>query len=366
MDGPRAPENHEAQDVIQFLDDHLRPENSWSVTEEYPTTFTPQNYQNLRVIKDENSVLSHAAIRDTVIKSPFAVFHAAAIGSVVTSEAHRQQGLSRKILQNCIDASKEKGADFAILWTNLFDFYRKLGFELAGYEISIQVQDDVPMPEGLKVIEGAQIAPEALHRVFMKHTVHSARKPEDIRRYLQIPNARIYSVWNAQGQMEAYAVEGKGADLDSYIHEWGGGTEQLIALFSEIRRRQDRAITVISPGHSYNLIKQCSDQNWPIFEGRLGMIKILNHERLFEKIQRAARSQGVDFALRQGTTDSDSNQTFISIQGRQVAQLHERELVQWIFGPHTPALVNKFDLESRTSLSQIFPLPLWFWGWDSI
>ena len=132
MEGPRPLFDHELGEFVDFLSTQLRPSHAWSIAEEYPLAIHDANLNNVRVIKEENHFVSAAVMKPLVIKSPAGLFKVAAIGSVVTAPEHRNRGLSRQIMDDCLKAAQEHGCDFAILWTNLFDFYRKLGFELAG------------------------------------------------------------------------------------------------------------------------------------------------------------------------------------------------------------------------------------------
>ena len=70
------------------------------------------------------------------MKTPVGLFKVGALGSVVTSTDHRNQGLSTLTIESCLNAARQQGCEFAILWTNLYEFYRKIGFELAGSEMS--------------------------------------------------------------------------------------------------------------------------------------------------------------------------------------------------------------------------------------
>lgn len=99
------------------------------MTAEYPQVFAASNRQNLRFIGDGENILAHAAIKYLLIKNILGIFKVAAIGSVVTDPDHRNQGLSNKIIENCLMSAEQEGADFAILWTDLYDFYRKMGFD---------------------------------------------------------------------------------------------------------------------------------------------------------------------------------------------------------------------------------------------
>ena len=109
MEGPRPLHEHELGDLVQFLSSHLRPNNSWTIAEEYPLAIHNDNLNNVRVIKDETGFLSAAIMKPLVLKSPAGVFKAAAIGSVVTSPDHRNQGLSQKILEACLESARAHG-----------------------------------------------------------------------------------------------------------------------------------------------------------------------------------------------------------------------------------------------------------------
>jgi GNAT superfamily N-acetyltransferase len=288
MEGPRAPLENELPTVFDFLNKQLRAREGWSIINEYPAAFSSANTPNIRIITNEKKeVLSHAVMRPLIVKTPVGLFKIAAIGSVVTSDHYRNQGLSKQILESCIDSAQAAGCDFAILWTNLYDFYRKLGFELGGSEIALVISNEFQTPDlGLKILDTTKVSAEAMHRVYSQHTVSSLRTLDETAKYLQIPNTRVYTAWDQAGVLKAYAVEGKGADLNGYIHEWGGGVSELLALFSHIRKVQKRPITVISPSHSENLVRQLKAKGAVANEGFLGMIKLLNTNSLFGKIKR--------------------------------------------------------------------------------
>ncbi|OFZ15561.1 MAG: GNAT family N-acetyltransferase, partial [Bdellovibrionales bacterium RBG_16_40_8] len=247
-------------------------------------------------------------------------------------------------------------ADFAILWTDLYDFYRKLGFELAGQEISF-VLEKMPTQQntGLKFICSEKVSPEALLRLYSQHTCGTMRTAEDIKKYLQIPNSHIYTAWSAQNELMAYAVEGKGADLSGYIHEWGGAVSSLMSLFAHIRNEQNRPITIISPVHAKNLINHL--QNWPVTrnDGFLGMIRPVHLENLFFKIRRHARNLGLnDFII-----EKKENYFVIGTKHDLATISSLGELTRLVFGPVEPSLL-------KSQFQNIFPIPMWIWGWDSV
>ena len=237
MEGPRPLNESEWPHLVEFLTHSLRPEHNWSIENEYPTALNLQNRHNIRIITDQNQIVSHAVVRPMVIKSPQVIYKVAGIGSVVTHENYRNQGFSHKVLNDCLTVAKEQKCDIAILWTHLHDFYRKVGFELVGTEISHTFQNEFAAPRvGLRYSNDRNVSPEAINRLYSQHSVGSVRTADEIKQYLKIPHTRIYTAWNADNTLAAFAVEGKGADLQNYIHECGGQVTDLLSLMSYVRK----------------------------------------------------------------------------------------------------------------------------------
>jgi|SRR6185312_864466 len=362
MEGPRSPLESEYSRVLEFLNSELRPDSGWSLASEYPTALSPNNLNNIRIITQAERVLSHAVIKPLIIRSPLAILKIAAIGSVVTVEDHRNQGLSRRILENCLEEARAQDCDLAMLWTNLYDFYRKLDFELAGSEISCLFEDEWTVDTtGLRFVKGTQVSPEAILRLYTQHTVGSVRTAEEVRKFLQIPLTQCYTAWDAQNQLVAYAIEGKGADLTDYVHEWGGSASKLVALFSYIRKDNKKPFTAIIPHHSQNLLAQLKKVPGHVLnEGFLGMIKIVQHENFFGKVRKAARSLGMqDFVLEKVGTDFN-----IGIGQDLISLSDEKDLIKILLGPQVE--IPYLQPETVEKLGKFLPLPLWVWGWDSV
>jgi len=368
MEGPRPPHENACPNVVKFLDSQLRPKEGWSIASEYPVAFSEANRNNIRIITERDEVLAHAVIRPMIIKAPAGLFKIAGLGSVVTSSEHRHQGLSSKTIESCLEAARAHGCDFAILWTNIYEFYRKFGFELAGSEMSCLLDHEIAPDAGaepLKILDSSRVAADAIHRLYSQHTVTSLRTVEETRKYLEIPNSRIYTAWGPNGALKAYAIEGKGADLSSYVHEWGGGVPALMSLFAHIRKAQNRPITIIVPRHSQNLLRAFEERKVAINQGFLGMIKILNPTSLFAKIKRHSRHLGVpDFVL-DSHMDGETRRYLIGTGNQVFTTDSEHDIVRLIFGPQKASEIHNFGAEAAT-IEKVLPIQMWVWGWDSI
>jgi predicted acetyltransferase len=365
MEGPRPLFDHELRDFVKFLSAHLRPEHAWSIADEYPLAIHGTNLNNVRVIKDEKSFVSAAVMKPLIIKCPAGLFKAAAIGSVVTAPEHRNQGLSSQILESSLEAARAHGCEFAILWTNLFDFYRKLGFELAGTEISLTIPQDFKSPEtttGLRFLQSNKVDAEAMLRLYNQHTTGSVRTAEDIRKFLSIPNSRVFTAWDEQNRLQAYLVEGKGADFDGYIHEWAGGVSKILALLSYAVRERGKSLTLIAPAHSANLIRQLTAAGCKEHSGVLGMIKILNPSQFLVKIKKFVRGMGIEDVV----LEAREGKYYLGVKQEIFSTDIESDLVRLVFGPLKASQLHAFDKVTAETFEKIFPIAMWIWGWDSV
>jgi N-acetylglutamate synthase-like GNAT family acetyltransferase len=362
MEGPRPPRDTEYPEVLDFLRQELRPTSNWSLANEYPTALSLSNIHNIRIITESQKVVSHAVLKPLIVRTPLTVLKIGAIGSVVTDSNHRNQGFSKKILDECLQEARRQECDIAMLWTNLYEFYQKMDFELAGTEMSYVIENEFQPPTAnLRCLKSQQISSEAILRLYSQHTVTSVRTAEDIRKFLQIPQTVAYTAWDQSNQLVAYAIEGKGADLTGYIHEWGGSVPHLLSLFSFIRKERGTAFTVIAPSHCTNLHRQLSAiHGVTCNQGYLGMMKIISEESFFGKIKRAARALKInDFVL-----EKRNSEFHLGLGGDIIAIGDEKDLVRILFGPAVE--IPHLKAETQQKLSQFLPLPMWVWGWDSV
>lgn len=362
FDGPRAPHESEWPKVICFLNASLRPGQAWSIAEEYPASLSVSQCHNMRVIVENGEIIAHAVLKPIILKTPVGIFKIAGIGSVVTSENHRKQGHSTRIIESCLEAAKKAECDFAILWTDLFEFYRKLGFELGGRETTVLIDRPLAPATSYTFNDSNRVAADSILRVYHQHSVSSHRGLEEVRAFLSIPNSRVSTAWDVTGKLAAYAVEGKGADLGGYVHEWGGSTTALLSLLTHMRAKQNRDLHLIAPSHTQNLVSRLTDLGCKSHSGYLGMIKILKTDALFLKIHRYAKSLGIsDLVLE----ERDGKAYFG--RGNHIYSTDSGvDLIRLLFGPEKASALHKFDTATADAFDEMLPIPIWVWGWDSV
>ncbi len=358
-------ESSDWKNLNDFLNKQLRSHVNWSLQDEYPLAFSEKNRENIRVIKENDSVVAHAVVHPTLIKTHYHLFKVGLIGSVVTDASKRGQGLSREILQSCLKACEDNACDIAMLWTDLFNFYAKFGFEVAGSEIALQVDQSYKpeMKSSLKILETNKVSPAALLKVYNNHNLRSIRTTQDIEKYLRIPQTEVYTAWNQQtNALEAYCIVGKGADFTNYVHEWGGGVVAIQTLLKHIQQKKQAVITLITPPQCENLIKKMIDCGAKEYFGILGMISIINPVSFCKKIKKGARALGYnDFIF-----DYREGQYYFGY-GDEIYQTDSsHDVTRLVFGPAKPEQIHDFSEQALQALKDIFPIPFWVWGWDSI
>lgn len=362
---PRSPSSVELSQVVDFLNKNLRLNVGWPITKEYPTALNPSNVHNMSIITDtvDNKILAHAVLKPFICKTPSAIFKIGAIGSVVTDPDARNQGLSKKNLLNCLDKAQAQDCDFVMLWSDQYEFYRKFGFELAGFEHSFIISKPLPMVnKDYKFLKGPRIDPSAILKLYNQHTVNSVRTVEDIQQYMNIPNSNIYTMWNPQNQLVAYAVEGKGVDLQNYIHEWGGSTPDILDLISYMIQSEKQTYTFMCPHHSLNLRNKlrmmCDFSN----DGFLGLIKINNFDRLASKIKKMFLAEGID----QITLEKKDGEIIFGHKTDLYNLKNENDFVKILCGPTSLKDLGFVSADVCKVFDKVFPIPLWVWGWDSV
>lgn len=363
MQGPRSPESHEWAQVVDFLNSNLRQNNNWTIASEYPTALSANNIHNMSIITEDEKIIAHAVLKTLIVKTPYAIFKVGAIGSVITDPEHRQKGHSRKNIEKCIELAQQQECDMVILWTDQFDFYRKMGFELAGFDYSYVLETAQPIKNNsLRFNSGNNVDPAALQKIYSNHTVHAIRSIDDFRNFLKIPNSNLFTAWDQNNHLVAYAVEGKGADLINYVHEWGGQIDALLDLFQYIRTQKNETITIMTPEHSKNLRNKLNSFASVSHQGYLGMLKIVNANSLLNKVKKAFRSEGFERIVFE-----KQNQHYVFGYGTDLYTLeNESDLVQLLFGPLQASSLDFVTPETQEKLSVLLPMPLWIWGWDSI
>ena len=308
-------------------------------------------------------VRSACAILKREFVTPQGPVQVGLIGSVSTDPGWQGKGLATRVLIEAEAALERLGCHLALLWANEPRFYYARGYRPLGCELDFVLPatsaPQLPAPQGVRPL--ADSDSDAVHRLYLQHPSRVAREPAETHALLACPGMTTL-VLERDGQVVAYACLGRGYDLKDAIHEWAGGTDDVLALVRahlEARRAQGAdGLVFMAPGTAEALAERLIAAGADASAGILGLGKVLDlgaNARLLERslgtrvevspdVSRSLRIQGPN-----GPCDL-SEDTMLSLLFPAYGLTDEVEDFRRGFGLPTGG----------------FPIDLFAWGLDSI
>lgn len=219
----------------RLLQHSLRPENfPIDIVDEYPLVLNPKIHQYSYCQFIEERAIAHFNLypKDVVDASNRTFLTVGLVGNVATDADSRGQGLMRTMFRYLDSTAGSMSLDALVLWSDLTQFYQKLGFESLASELllslsasSIQARVDkasIHCPPIHCLTPGElsdQLAVE-LMKLRPNWGLHLKRRPDEFRDLLTIPDCYLILVGETSHPL-AYLILGKGYDMVKVIHEWG-------------------------------------------------------------------------------------------------------------------------------------------------
>jgi predicted N-acetyltransferase YhbS len=285
--GPEVPPAARREEINRLLNAVLRSGRPATIVEEYPTALHPDNLENVRVIIDEDQVVSHVVSLPVDYHVDDVEFRVGVIGSVATHPDHRGRGHASACLRACEEAVRRAGGSVAILWAEDDAFYLRQGYVRAGREDLFVIPTRFLRRRNDRsgVRRAGPADADGIAEVHLALRARTNRAPDAWRAYLSIPRMTTL-VYERDGRIVAYACCGKGADFEGVVHEWAGPTMEVLDLVLEHVLAEDREdIVLLSPPYTGRMRRILRDRALPAHTGALGMMKIVEPTRLAETIQ---------------------------------------------------------------------------------
>jgi GNAT superfamily N-acetyltransferase len=196
--------------------------------------------RTLAWLTDDGSVAAAVAWKSFELKQGLKL---AALGLVVTAPSQRKKGYSRSLLLEVEARARAEGCVLICLWSDLVDHYSKLGYTLAGSEISwdLNTQSVIQNKPAVadKQLTVRPLLEEdipSLLRLYDEDPLGPRRDPASFARQLRMPDSVALLAENAsQSQVMAYAFAGKGRDLRNVNHELIGDPSAFPTLLDALR-----------------------------------------------------------------------------------------------------------------------------------
>jgi hypothetical protein len=240
-----------------LLQKTLRPHTTkYSIESEYPIVLSPNFTQYSCCIQDGETIYAHANLwpRTVQDRSGVETFQVGLIGNVATAESYRGMGLMRRLFEELTQVAKNHNLAALILWSDLNEFYHKLGFDSLGKEYHFSFES-----MNLETLSKSTIqeTPKSNINIPLLTQMMELRYPvlltlnrsmQEYQTLTQIPDMDLFTAWQEQ-TLVGFAWIGKGEDMIGVIHEWGAQEpEILIDLIYFISRYKNlERIMLLSP-----------------------------------------------------------------------------------------------------------------------
>ena len=334
------------KEIIGFLDETLRPDWDFSISQEYPSIFGEFPGGESFYVRENGRIVSHAALIVREFQHGEHRLKIGMVGSVTTSKDFRGRGMAKAVLSQTIEEMRRRGCILGCLWSGQHEFYRPLGFYRAGQEVDLRFSSDtVPDIQGPGSIEFDPVLHgHKLWRLYQRHDVRVDRSLEEQKRLVKIPRVKIF-LTEKEGKITSYIVIHKGADFENYIHEWGGDISEVFRNVAWVQKHrfEGKNLTLIAPSH-YELgpLEAAALASW---QGVLGLVKVLDRRKLIALYLNYLREIEMPHELTKDET--------LEMMDEKFDLKDEESLLRVVLGNNT--------------LDTTHPvLPFFLWGLDSI
>lgn len=278
-------------DRNRLLQESLRPsECPFKIEDEYPLVLAEDFADRSFCMYDNNrNLLGHLSLLIRTFSSPYSSepLKIALIGNVATLPSMRGRGLMRTLFDKIEVELQATNAKAIILWSDLTQFYQKLGYSAFGAECRLSFETKKLPQLGNQFTFDFNLASknEISQLNLMRTTISSClgRSDSEFHSLLKIPGTALCQIKKG-GQIQAYAIMGRGWDMVGVIHEWAclpnavGELESAFKILGQSLGLEE--IMVLAPGkpRQPGILSQLIDEAKQIEKNSIGFIKILQED----------------------------------------------------------------------------------------
>lgn len=291
MEGPRSARLKELEEVIALSNKVFRSNNEGDMSREYPLLFSPENCENLRIIKEEGKVVSLVGILFSDIIIFGNKIKVSMIGSVATDPEYRGRGYATLLMQDSILKSVQDGADIMLI-SGGRGLYRRLGAVNAGLYRSFHIDKAKLSKSDLSIRKADKNDISKLLKLMEKEPVRFIRSYEELEKLLDcnmVVNrpGEVIIIEKGNDPLAYMAIQApKKQEEVSHVKEIGGSRIAIVdALYSVIELYNTDSIlldTINGDAIEYILDKigiKGEDR------GFMGTVKIINLKGLIKKLE---------------------------------------------------------------------------------
>jgi GNAT superfamily N-acetyltransferase len=226
----------------------------WSFTSEYPLILSPDYSQHSWCAYEGPELVAHLNLwpRALIHQSGSKHIPVALIGNVATHPHHRNKGHMLKLMQHTEKIASSYDLQAMILWSDLFEFYQKLGFRSIGRETRFTfLKSDRHISDELMYCDPQRLSDyqlESMLELRLKQPWTMSRSIQEFRTLLGIPDAHLF-LKTVGARIHSWYLMGKGRDMQGVIHEWGAKdfNDVIGSIQSILDRTQLPQVILLTP-----------------------------------------------------------------------------------------------------------------------
>jgi GNAT superfamily N-acetyltransferase len=222
----------------RLLQETMRPPQPvFEIAAEYPIVLSPENPHFSYCAVHGDDIKAHANLwpRRLYDQQQQKYFQVGLIGNVATDPRWQGHGIMKELFMRLHQEALKLGLDAMILWSDLRQFYQKLGFGSLGQELRIVFERESLNKLFKKQNTGqflphppAELTPQsydALLKLRYPTVATLERSIDEFKSLMKIPETHLYM----QGEPpSAFAIIGKGYDMIGVVHEWGASAPDIL------------------------------------------------------------------------------------------------------------------------------------------
>ena len=376
MQGPRAVRLDEFDQVINLVNRVFRADIDQDVTTDYPLVFAAENHDNLRVILEDDRVVTHLATKSWGVNDRNCHFQVGMVNCVVTDPNYRGRGLAKRVTQDALDRMCEAGADFGLLWTDTPPIYQSSGWEVVGtngwaYLVEPQVARQFQQTHTVRVFD-EKIHLQAATEMYHSQPYCLTRSPFDCVTLFTLPKV---TTWVAEGEhgVAGYAVVAEACNKNGVV-EWRGAMPALESLLAHVLPQwRSGDLQVFVPNRSCDMSellqhKKC-DRRIPMEQASgagLKMVRICHLRQLLERMLPVLENRIDGDKLSVGIVVTETSERIsMTTEGGRIRigvehvphefSLTLRQTANLLFGPQQPSQWLDLPNDLGRVLDRMFP-----------
>ncbi len=386
--------------VLDWLTDGLRADRPGRLEREYPLVLDPMRDARHFTLFQQERPLAHCVLWPRAFPLRGARLRTALLSLVFSDPAARGRGHARRVVRAAVEHARQSAeCGLVLLWSEADALYAREGFEPGGSE-ALLVLDDATLERALErwhsdppdlsgsgaPASSTAVRPArprdlaAIARLRSRRAVGTSLTEVDLRCLGDLPDLEI-RVAHRGDRVVAFAMRGRGDDLQEVIHDWGGETEGVIrcarALLGE-RGPGARLCLLAPPIRSQTVwcLRQAGARRIP---RPLAWIRLASLDALRADLSRVRGAEALN-GLVEGEQRDTAAPCFHWPMRPERGRIAQSELLELLFGPagaFSPRVAGsdrstsseharRASLGDPDTLEPALPLPLFVWGLESI